>query len=350
MFYITNQTNKIIATDTEFLNALNVTTLDDLTKKIILMEIQIHQTTTNCIEILLDNHTVCFHINTIPLSSFLGELTLTQLSRKENDSIEKVIQEKNISLSNDFILPMDDTEEISKIEESPSHEPIMIDIKTRSKEIGISETDYDAFLNEYIDTAISLESDLQSKDKDIYLAATGTLEQLAEVLQLPYVNEVLKSYNYDTPEVAIIESFYDILSRLTVDRNSGSNTVLEKDLGLKDIKAKDVNFSIHEIAMSLSLPIKLVEEFLYDFIKQSSNETEKMISAYEKDDLKSLQKTAKLLEVASSNLHIHTLANVLNQIQLTDEFSKIKIHLQDYWAYFLSIESQMKTYTQQKDV
>lgn len=93
----------------------------------------------------------------------------------------------------------------------------------------------------------------------------------------------------------------------------------------------------------MSLPIELVEEFVHDFIEQAHSETKKMLHAYEKGDLESIQQIGYHLKSVSGNLYITTLSDTLNDIQLCEDPSKLKKLIRKYWGQFLSFEQQINT-------
>jgi len=253
--------------------------------------------------------------------------------------------------------------------------PIIIYIDEVSERIGISSDDYTTFLNEYIDTAISLEPDLQSTEQSTRSAALETLTQLADVLELPSVNDIISQLdtlpaekNKDT-----IESFYATLSRLTAEKKNVTTmaTFAKKDpsleafneeepihlehpkveplnipgsfgsINLDDVKPIHFDFQLEEAANDLSLPVELIEEFVHDFIEQAHVETKKMLTAYERGDLDAIQKIGHLLKGASSNLRINPLSDTLYQIQFCEDSSKLDALIKQYWGQFLAFEQQI---------
>jgi len=265
-----------------------------------------------------------------------------------------------------------DTEEISPKDTLPKESstlddtPIFIDIDNISQTIGISQDDYKTFLNEYIDSAISLEEPLKSNDKEKRIAAIETLTQLADVLQLPKVNEVISKIDALSSDnrPQMITTFYTLLSRLTVhtepqeiDQEETIETFIkqedtkgtEKELSadsfgsidLHDVKPIHFNFQISQAANDLSLPEELIEEFVHDFIEQAHEETEKMLKAYEAGDLDAIQKIGHLLKGASSNLRIKELSDTLYAIQFCEDSSQLEDLIKAYWGHFLSFEKQI---------
>ena len=248
--------------------------------------------------------------------------------------------------------------------------PIIIYVDEVSENIGISEEDYNTFLNEYIDTAISLEADLQSPNQETRSSAIDTLTQLADVLELPAVNEIITQLDAASPEKGkdIIESFYGTLSRLTTQKKNIAtmqtfapkaptleqekirlDTPMESNkheggfgtINLEGVKPIHFDFQLEAAANDLSLPIELIEEFVHDFIEQAHIETEKMLTAYEKGDLDAIQKIGHLLKGASSNLRINALSDTLYQIQFCEDSSQMEEFIKQYWGHFLSFEQQI---------
>jgi len=270
----------------------------------------------------------------------------------------------------DLILPNNAEETIGKIEEekSTSNTPIYIDVEQISQSIGITSEDYNTFLTEYIDTALTLEDDLKSNDQTKRTAAIHTLFHLSNVLRLPVITEIIEQLKYTEDEDIenSIQSFYHTLSRLTtsqpevieIEENELSienpeealNTTEEvKGFGtidLSDVKPIHFDFRVEEAADELSLPAELIEEFIHDFIKQAHEETDKMLQAYEKGDLDTIQKIGHLLKGTASNLRINPLSDTLYEIQFCDDPSKLDTLIKEYWAHFIAFETQFNLTSQ----
>jgi len=259
---------------------------------------------------------------------------------------------------------------------------INININEISQNIGISPDDYQNFLNEFIDTALVLEGDLQSSDNEKRVEATNTLSQLVEVLHLPLIGDIISDISHadETNKRHLIESFYSTLSRITTAHDTEETIAIEEDIlepketlelfdtpestealtiqeeftekeisanpslgtiSLEGIKPKHFDFQLEEAANDLSLPVELIEEFVHDFIDQSHIETKKMLEAYENGDLDAIQKIGHLLKGASSNLRINALSDTLYKIQFCEDIGQIEMLIKDYWAHFLSFENQI---------
>ena len=255
---------------------------------------------------------------------------------------------------------------LEKREEEPAAvddtAPIVIDIERISQQIGVSHEDYDTFLNEYIDTALGLEQDLQSSDDQKRSNAVSTLSHLSEVLQLPVIGEHLKEVakaSADTQRKAV-ESLFGAISRLTtspvpqeqenekIDLTEIVEEVTETATGegfgtidLSGIKPIHFDFQLEEAASDLSLPVELIEEFVHDFIEQAHEETKNMLKAYEEGDLEKIQKIGHLLKGASSNLRIKDLSDTLYKIQFCEDSNDLEGLIKDYWGHFLSFEIQI---------
>jgi len=318
-----------------------------------------------------------------------------------NESTETQNNDKDI----DFIMPdtldtkdesfilKDDTES-----QEQKNDPIVIDAEKISKEIGISVEDYNNFLKEYIDMALALEKDMQSEKYEEHTSATETLSHLSNVLHLPMITSIIKEIRntsmdaknthilslydalarlttteldiiddtnkidaYDnsfspSPLVSETELMHDASDKLDIDKSlsipspSIPETVLTDNTSNKDsfgsIDLKDVNpihfdFRSKDAADELDLPLELIEEFVHDFIQQAHTETDKMLEAYEKGDLDSIEKIAHLLKGVSSNLHIDPLAETLLKIQACKKSDKLEALIKDYWGHFLSFETQI---------
>ncbi len=233
--------------------------------------------------------------------------------------------------------------------------PIIVDIESISQDIGISTNDYNNFLNEYIDTALTLEEDLKSTEKGKHINAISTLSHLANVLHLPVITNIIKQIRNASPEDqnSLIKSLYATLARLNTTQIETIEAVqppaTEKKLSaesfgtidLDDVKPIHFDFQMEAAANDLSLPVELIEEFVNDFIAQAHEETEKMLEFYEKGDLDAIQKIGHLLKGTASNLRINPLADTLYEIQFCDDSSKLEQLIKEYWGHFLSFETQI---------
>ncbi len=269
-----------------------------------------------------------------------------------------------------------ETPKVEVAEEEPETTEISIDIDEISQKIGISSDDYQNFLNEFIDTALELEKDLQSDNETKRTEATSTLSHLAEVLHLSVIGDIITDISNadETNQRKMIESFYRTLSSITTTQNTEENTptdvqtpeiedepaateelMIQEEvtprktstgssfgtISLDGIKPKHFDFQLEEAANDLSLPLELIEEFVHDFIDQAHIETKKILEAYEDGNLDAIQKIGHLLKGASSNLRINPLSDTLYKIQFCEDPSQLEMFIKDYWAHFLSFENQI---------
>ena len=287
-------------------------------------------------------------------------------------SEEEIPQEPELL---DLILPEEADNAIEQIHEkaeTPSelaasqNAPIYIDIERVSEKIGISTEDYNLFLNEYIDTALALENALQRDDSEEQTEALAKLSHLSNVLHLPFVSDLLAQIENASAQERekYIESFFSTLGRLSTahfeeemppaKKEEPSSETLEEHkeenvsqsqrapIDLSGIKPIHFDFQLEAAAEDLSLPVELIEEFVNDFIQQAHEETEKMLAAYEKGDLETVQKIGHLLKGTSSNLRINPLSDTLYEIQFNEDIDRVPELVRNYWAHFLSLENQIK--------
>ena len=249
---------------------------------------------------------------------------------------------------------------VEKKTETEDSSPIVINVSEISQKIGISEEDYNAFLNEYIDTALTLEEDLRSTQSKKRSHAITTLSHLSNVLHLPLIKQIISDIenSNENEQDTLIRSFYDTLARLTTNDQSSNDTeetpdqIKEKPeketpsesfgtIDLSHVQPIHFDFQLEEAANDLSLPKELIEEFVIDFIDQAHVETENMLSAYENADLDAIQKIGHLLKGTASNLRINPLADTLYKIQFCEDSSQLEDLIKEYWAHFLSFEHQI---------
>ena len=249
-------------------------------------------------------------------------------------------------------------ERIEAVDDKQS--PLVIDIENISQSIGISTKDYTVFLNEYIDTALSFEKDLQSTQEESRAYAIKTLSHLSNILHLPFMTETVTQIEnaLAVDQDKEIKSFYAKLARLTTSPleidNKRDIEILSKaeavteitdgfgSINLDDVKYIHFDFQPEEAAKDLSLPVELIEEFVHDFIAQAHVETKKMMDAYQKGDLETIQKISHLLKGTSSNLRIGPLSDTLYEIQRCEESSKLEALIKNYWGHFLFLETQTR--------
>lgn len=312
----------------------------------------------------------------VPLKNNEDQLLLLvddsiHLELPQNASLPE--KEKNDDLF-DLILPDEADEHISEIQtegqqkfnaQAESACAIKINVAQLSKKIGISVEDYTIFLNEYIDTALMLEEDLQDADLDKQKNAIETLLHLSNVLGLPAAVDILTQIDKakEDDKKTLIKSFYTVLSRLTThtqpeedhneftvnpeteaDIQSKSEPLFRESFGtidLTDVKPIHFDFQLEQAANDLNLPAELINEFVHDFIKQAHAETQKMLRAYQKGDLPTIQKIGHLLKGVSSNLRIDPLASTLYDIQFCEDSSRLEDLIKRYWGHFLSFETQI---------
>lgn len=426
MYYILNETDQIIAADDTLLTLCNVTDVSGLSSKVTLGDTTFTSQNEANVTITTNDSEQTFSVSKTSLSSILGHMTLVELDESQEsedtiigtgelalDSIDDTEDEKfepldleeevsfDISTddSDDDLFEINETVEEESIPEvvdtiDEADEPfdllgettenidldvtpeeiieedgeIVVDIANISQTMGISDEDYTSFLNEYIDTALELEEDLQSDDADTRNGAIMTLSDLSEIMHLPEISNIMGNIHASTPEQqkGYIGSLYTTLSRLTTQ--SSSNEAVEMELfdsieappkiedlkvkaepnpnsfgtiDLSDVKAKHFDFQLEEAANDLSLPVELIEEFVHDFIEQAHIETKKMLEAYEEGDLAKIQAIGHLLKGASSNLRINALSDTLYKIQFCENENGLDDLIKEYWAHFLSFETQI---------
>ena len=257
---------------------------------------------------------------------------------------------------------------------SDNEGPIYIDVARISEKIGISPEDYNLFLDEYIDTALGYEQALVSKNEREKEEALNALSHLSNVLQLPVVGELLAKLKEapEAEEESAISAFFTTLGRLTTARFEATAAAQESEEGadtaqtaeergekakaalqngseekrppidLSDVHPIHFDFQLEEAANELNLPVELIEEFVNDFIVQAHEETEKMLKAYERGDLETVQKIGHLLKGTASNLRINPLSETLYEIQFNEDIGRVPELVKNYWGHFLSLENQIK--------
>ncbi|MCB4773635.1 MAG: hypothetical protein LGB05_08465, partial [Sulfurovum sp.] len=297
MYCIINQDRQIIAIDSQLLSNVGIPNTDTFYKKVDLQEIafnlgeeevaistgsttKYYSATISCLvgktgDIYLVNiheekSGADISISEEKTEEAIGlDLDIIELFENEESTPEEVVSttsEEDKDLF-ELILPDDAEPEIIETQSSlqDHHEPIHIDIKHISEEIGISTDDYNLFLKEYIDTALGLRQILQGQNEKEREEALHTLIHLSNVLHLPFAEDTLKQIsNASSVEQRnnIIESFFKILDTLHSKKEDLPSEGERAPIDLSDIKPVHFDFHIKESAEKLALPVDLVEEFI----------------------------------------------------------------------------------------
>ena len=214
-----------------------------------------------------------------------------QLFESEDELPTLLEEDAPLELIPDDIPEISDTKEEDLPTASEETAPVVIDIQKISQMIGITPEDYDHFLKEYIDTALTLEDDLKGSKEKQRSQALDTLGHLSHVLHLPTVYPIIDKIREadDNTRSQYITSLYDTLSRMVIAEEAAPvgteavKTPTDQSFGtidLSSVKPIHFDFQLEKAANDLSLPIELIEEFVIDFIDQAHIETEKMLEAY----------------------------------------------------------------------
>jgi hypothetical protein len=267
---------------------------------------------------------------------------------KEEPSATQEIKPDN--LSSDDLLPL--SADINWV----------IDIEHNSYLLGISKEDYVDFLNEFIDKAIDLQSDILDKNGHEQQKIFMSLKKMAEILHLPAMPDLLERIiQRDANKLDFyLQEFYGGLKRLTTHTTKrqiqpsaateepAARTPIEEvapeavhaesicDLDLSQVKPIHFDFSPKEAAADLGLPTELVYEFFNDFIHQANVENATFINACKKGDVDTIHKTGHKLKGAASNLRIRPLAATLEEIQYCQDNSRFEPLLKKYWGQLLA--------------
>ena len=301
-------------------------------------------------------------------------------SEKTDDTpVEEKAEETQDDLI-DLLLPTEGEHRVDSLEEEArqteeSEKTKLVsseafDARSHAESIGVELDDYLQFLKEYRQMVGDMKTALLSEDDHKRLEAADKLLHLANVLQLSEAAELLEKLKESPSEklygkLERIIAYYlseepekptDTSDVFDLDIDTNKATPEEKNdaeylydtIDLSDVKPIHFDFTIEEAANDLSLPTELIEEFIHDFIKQAHEETERMIEAYRKGDLETVQKIGHLLKGTSSNLRITPLADTLYEIQFNDDIERVPELVRNYWGHFLSLENQMQLLEQSK--
>lgn len=116
----------------------------------------------------------------------------------------------------------------------------------------------------------------------------------------------------------------------------------EAKFTLDNVRALPINYNPKIAADELNLPVVLIEEFVEDFIEQAHHDKDHLLTSYHQKDLDNIHELGHKLKGAASNLRINELADVLEEIQFSTDYTKLESLLKKYWGLFISLEDYMK--------
>ncbi len=310
-----------------------------------------------------------------------AELTLEEnnLISDDNDDINtplEIIQDQTISIdtsieNDDEVLGLCDMTQDTHAQENQENDgafdQIDIDIPSTSQQIGLSQTEYASFLEEYIQTSQSLKADLIGNNEDKKQLAIKFIVHLSDVLCLPISISSVVSTLSSTPTPEHIDRFYNTIAKIkaknqppeTISFGDSSQGIAEEievkeikiqselapkkvhSIDLSDIVPMKFDFILDEAVRELSLPSDIVKEFITYFIEQSHTEIETILDAYEEGDVEKVKRTAHLLKGVASNLYITPLAESLFDLQYNEDIKQVEPLVKKYWAQFISFENLM---------
>ncbi len=424
MFYILNLDNQIVAADQGFLSYIGMSTLQELFGEIACNRVTFNTQSDDSIEIITGTKRVSPTIHSYPLSTIMGNLLLVQVSEtaesiapiEANESTddfaiypfeeeEQTFEQVEAPQSDDFIkleiesdhepeeavsyfdtdisdeitplvlerdesiinLLPDEQIQINNFSETPEREistlppeKIVIDLKSISDDLGISQEDLSGFLDEFVDQAIVQEENIKNVESAEHTSAIASLQKLSEVLRLSSLTDILGQIERGSADEAkkAIQDFYQSLSTLstrpipseqfipTIETKEEVPTVNFEnkicDLDLDGIKPIQFDFQPERAAEDLSLPVDLIREFVGDFIVQANQEKQTFIDVCRSGDIEKIHKTAHKLKGAASNLRITPLAETLEELQYCEDRSRLEPLLKKYWGQFLAFEMLIK--------
>ncbi len=430
MFYISNLDNQIVAADQSFLSYIGMKTLQELFGEIACNRVTFDTKLDNSVEIITGTKRLSPTIHSYPLSTVMGNLLLVQVSEtvetiapideiessdtfeihpldaaeqtfdyeeapkpeefikleienepKPEEAVsyfdtnrpEEIIplvsdrDENTINLLPDEHIPfINISEEVETEISTLPPEKIVIDLKSISDDLGISQEDLSGFLDEFVDQAIIQEENIKNAGSAEQANAIASLQKLSEVLRLSSLTDILGRIEKSSGEEAktAIHDFYQSLSTLSthpipseqfipVFETKAEEPIISFenqicDLNLDGIKPIHFDFQPEKAADDLSLPVDLIREFVGDFIVQANEEVQIFKDACRSGDIDKIHKTAHKLKGAASNLRIVPLAQTLEELQFCEERSRFEPLLKKYWGQFLAFEMLMKNISNKK--
>ena len=280
-----------------------------------------------------------------------------------------------------------------------NYHSIYLNVEKISEEIGLSVEDYKLYLDSFIDQSIIDENRLiEGNDKVI-----KNLSNLALTLKIPHINILLLKIQKlsKSERMPLIDEYYTKLALLTLEEldddllekdisveeskeeilnarftdllknvsedkeelsfeeiieanplqetsplvsedNSIHNNSKIKEISLENVAALPISYSPQTAADELNLPVVLIEEFVDDFIEQTHQDKDHLLTSYYQKDMDNIHELGHKLKGAASNLRIIELSDILEEIQFCTEHKKLEGLFIKFWGHFLSLEDYMK--------
>ena len=214
----------------------------------------------------------------------------------KDEVIENEVEEKISFDDEPFELVSENIEEIKdeKVEVESSNNNandttvINLDAAKISQNIGISTDDYSTFLNEYIDTAFTLEKDLDGENDDKRLHAITTLSHLSNVLHLPMITDIIEEIRDTSSDDrnTAIKSLYATLARLSTTGESPVNNTVNIVKDIEEPKAVIEETVIDDIIETTTKDDISDDLLIEDFIKEDEiTNNEKVVVEPEEDEV-----------------------------------------------------------------
>ncbi len=308
MYYITNQTNQIIATDSHLLELLSVQNIDELYKKIALDEISF-SLTDDKVTITTALNTHIYKIQESKLQSVLGEMHLIHLSNEEVLKEETSFDESLIfqsEIDNETAMDEKDETDLPIIDGTDTEEttPLLDDssfLKDDSNE-EINIDDNELFKDEIED----FETSSNSEDEDlISLIDTDTID-LLETSDTQTDNLVKES----EPTVEEDELF-DLFSSDTAEAEDKSAKEEEKS----DIAIAQDTGPIIIDAESISKEIGISTEDYDNFLNEYIDTALKLEEDLKSDQTEKYSQAITTLSHLSNVLHLPMVTQIITEIE-----------------------------------
>jgi HPt (histidine-containing phosphotransfer) domain-containing protein len=181
--------------------------------------------------------------------------------------------------------------------------------------------------------------DLLEEDND------SIQESKEEVLNARFT-DLLKNVTEEKEELSFEEAIEldakEEVTPLPIENNSIHNNTQIKEISLENVVALPISYSPQTAADELNLPVVLIEEFVDDFIEQTHQDKDHLLTSYYQKDMDNIHELGHKLKGAASNLRIVELSDILEEIQFCTEHEKLEGLFIKFWGHFLSLEDYMK--------
>lgn len=298
-----------------------------------------------------DDHTKDFiqEISEPSSSDFSAKLKSKIRNQEENPLASAILSETN---SNTHVnIPTQvktktieiDVDNVKKVTKNTNTAHSEIDFTTLANTVGVTVDEYKTFLLDFVNETKNLIPQIKNSKSGNADNAIETLKEATHLLHLPHltakVTQIQAHLNQDSrnrlaDEFAQLATLSQITQHISKQNDvsdlsnisSAQDNSLDGSIKFSSIDATTpiaFKYNVSEAVTALMLPKSMIQEFVTDFIAQSSRSLTNMEDAYHNNDLAAIKKDAHTLMGIAANLHIEPLVKTLSTLELNNSLKNV---------------------------